>query len=128
MHAFVHECDTKHATCAKHDASEPLLPTRVLDLEDLPVCDLVNTTSSDWKGQFRGKTVRLVQTEDDQRGRYLALSYCWGSALPCKTTSKNMQDYISGRCMDDLPRTLQDSIMVARLLGLRYIWIDCLCK
>ncbi|KAF2729260.1 HET-domain-containing protein, partial [Polyplosphaeria fusca] len=71
--------------------------------------------------------IRLRESKAGQQGRYVALSYCWGSSLPCKTTLENLETHTLGLSFDNLPNTLQDSIIVTRLLGLRFIWIDCLC-
>lgn len=128
MVAWRQECDTSHAQCRSSSNEEPLLPSRVLDLNGLPSSESCDDSSTDWKDSFNEKQVQLVITNNGQRGGYIALSYCWGSALPCKTTTENVQKHMKGIAMENLPRTLQESIMVTRMLGVRYIWIDCLCE
>ncbi|KAH7075190.1 heterokaryon incompatibility protein-domain-containing protein [Paraphoma chrysanthemicola] len=49
--------------------------------------------------------------------RYVALSYVWGS------TSAGLAQISSG----SFPKTVQDSMIVARELGFKYIWVDKYC-
>jgi hypothetical protein len=126
--AWLQDCDTNHAQCSNNCNERPLLPSRVLDLNNLLSSENSAESSTEWRDQFCGKQVQLVTTNSDQRGRYIALSYCWGSALPCKTTTANIQDHMQGIKIENLPRTLRESIMVAGMLSVRYMWIDCLCE
>lgn len=48
---------------------------------------------------------------------YVALSYVWGQNFVAEPAARGSQ-------FDQLPRTLEDSIAVAQLLGYRYLWID----
>ena len=97
-------CDTHH-TCAHTDL--PSLPTRVVDLTHNPT---------------------VVETRG-QRGKYIALSYCWGTSrknlLLTQSTLHAFQT--KGVEMTQLPKTIQDAILVTKKLGVRYIWIDALC-
>lgn len=60
---------------------------------------------------------------------YVTLSYCWGSKdfEFYKTTRANLDQ--GGRELphDDLPRTFRDAFVIAKGLGVDYIWIDALC-
>lgn len=63
---------------------------------------------------------------------YLVLSHCWGRPTEEEkkrfcTTRQNYQDRLQGFSCDELPRTFQDAVRVARLLGKQYLWIDALC-
>jgi hypothetical protein len=59
---------------------------------------------------------------------YLALSYCWGSKPPSlKTTKSNYAHLKTSISYDAMPKAYQDSVRVARALGVKYIWIDALC-
>lgn len=60
-------------------------------------------------------------------GKYLALSYCWGTGLSVKTTTANFQQMKMRIQLAALPQTLQDAIFITRKLGVRHIWIDSLC-
>ncbi|KAK3329242.1 hypothetical protein B0H66DRAFT_466066 [Apodospora peruviana] len=68
-------------------------------------------------------------------GKFAALSYCWGPESQLKTnpryklTTATMAELQSesGVPLDQMPQTLQDSIILCRDLGISYIWIDALC-
>ncbi|KAH7305623.1 heterokaryon incompatibility protein-domain-containing protein, partial [Rhexocercosporidium sp. MPI-PUGE-AT-0058] len=88
------------------------LPSRVLDVQD-------NTC-----GKLRP---RLVVSKG-RRGRYAALSHRWTTASEqfC-TTKDNLEQHMDGIEFEGMPRTFQDSIILCREHGIRYLWIDCLC-
>ncbi|PTB75912.1 HET-domain-containing protein [Trichoderma longibrachiatum ATCC 18648] len=58
---------------------------------------------------------------------YAALSYVWGEDQPHKTTSQNIESYISCIDVQYIPRTVRDAITVAHELGVRYLWVDSFC-
>lgn len=73
-------------------------------------------------------TPKLLETKKTQRGRYVALSYCWGGTSPVKTTRDTYAALKrDGVPLEKLPRTIQDAIAVTRRLGVRYLWVDSLC-
>lgn len=127
MRCWLDQCDAEHSQCLNRADWDSLLPTRILDLGSLPTSDEIVARGDSWRELFHEREVRLVETLPGQRGPYVALSYCWGSSLPCKTTKVNLGTHINGLDIGGLPKTLQDSIIVTRVLGIRYIWIDCLC-
>ena len=72
--------------------------------------------------------VRLYETKPDQQDSYIALSHCWGRAhKPSTTTVENIASRLEGIPWEQIPKTFQDAISVARGLGIEYIWIDSLC-
>ncbi|AEO66911.1 uncharacterized protein THITE_2128899 [Thermothielavioides terrestris NRRL 8126] len=89
------------------------LPSRVLDVE----------THTD--GEFDG--VKLVETGGRQRGRYIALSHCWGSSQSLTTTRSTIAARRAGVVLAALPKTYRDAVAITRALGVRYLWIDSLC-
>ena len=46
---------------------------------------------------------------------------------PLCTTPKNFKEHQNGIAFEDLPRTFQDFVNIARSIGIKYIWIDSLC-
>ncbi len=106
---WVEECDLNHEKCHGRDCSngEDILPRRVLDLS---------------AGQ-----IRLIETAPGQRGRYVALSHCWGKEQLLITTRETLADRMAGIDIEAMPRTFQDSIKITRGLGIPFIWIDSLC-
>ena len=101
------ECSTYHGFCPK-DVYVPL-PTRVIDIGDAT----------------RGPTLYIPTP--GTRGRYLALSYCWGKSQPVKLTEARLKTSPVSFPLGTLPRTLRDAIIIASHLGFQYIWIDALC-
>lgn len=71
--------------------------------------------------------VRLRQILPDKKLRYCCLSYCWGGDQPLKTTKETIESRMNGIPFHDLPKTLQNAIIVAQNLKVPMIWIDCLC-
>lgn len=71
--------------------------------------------------------IRLCETKGG-RGEYAALSYCWGeNSIQLKATGPTLDKLKSHIPPERLPKTIQDAIKLTRMLGLSYIWIDCLC-
>ena len=71
--------------------------------------------------------IRLVETKGG-KGEYAALSYCWGqNSIQLKATGPTLDSMMSHIPQEQLPKTIQDAIRLTRMLGLKYIWIDCLC-
>jgi hypothetical protein len=70
------------------------------------------------------KTIRLV---DGKKGKYIALSHCWGSDLPSTTTMENIKDRKRGVCLDELPLLYRDAIEITSELDIKLMWIDSLC-
>ncbi|KAH8898813.1 hypothetical protein GQ53DRAFT_836840 [Thozetella sp. PMI_491] len=109
---WVKRCESSHKTCQKFSSEETSLPTRVVDV------------SSETRDPFLVESHGLY-------GRFCALSYCWGEATSpsgfYRTTKSNLSSHQRGMPLLDLPSTLRESIIVARNLGFRYIWIDALC-
>ncbi|KAK5270626.1 hypothetical protein LTR96_003903 [Exophiala xenobiotica] len=73
-----------------------------------------------------GDTLRLVETQSSSL-KYAALSYCWGSCKAAGTRTSNVAERMVSFKLGILPQTLQDSIVIAHALKIRYIWIDRLC-
>jgi hypothetical protein len=65
--------------------------------------------------------------------RYVALSYVWGDSQVTKLTSKNTATLAGyrGLSLDSqvhiVPRTIRDAMRLTAELGIRYLWVDCLC-
>ncbi|KAG4438146.1 hypothetical protein IFR05_006357 [Cadophora sp. M221] len=103
--------------------SSKFLPTRLLDVGNPET----------------GVQVRLVLTdkisEPERRqkdsSRYMALSYCWGSAEESsrllKTTHSTIGERLTAIKFETMPLAVQDAVTVARTLQIQYIWIDSLC-
>jgi hypothetical protein len=102
-------CLEQHTSC--RGFSDPVLPTRVLDLD------------------ISDGYVRVVETRG-MHGKYVALSHCWGKPedMTCKLEATTFSHYTTtGIPLESLPRTFRDAVDVTKRLGVRYLWIDSLC-
>lgn len=61
------------------------------------------------------------------RAEYVALSHCWGGRVSPLLTTDTLESF--GRKLPylELPANFRHAITITRGLGIRYIWIDCLC-
>ncbi|GAW25266.1 putative heterokaryon incompatibility protein [Rosellinia necatrix] len=72
---------------------------------------------------------KLVLKRDSTvfRVPYATISHRWSPGQQFKLLGKNEEVYKDGQSLDALPRIFQDAIKVIRALGIRYMWVDCLC-
>ncbi|KAH9891406.1 HET-domain-containing protein [Xylariomycetidae sp. FL2044] len=106
---WLEDCKQNHSQCTSPGPS--IMPTRLLDLGDGSI----------------GQDVRLCESLPEQKGRYAALSYCWGRSGNLTTTRANTSHRKERIPWDQMPRTFREAIELVRALGLRYLWIDALC-
>jgi len=111
--SWIMHCDTAHKCCRKTE----FLPSRLLDIRDLDRIELRELADDQGTGRHHGHKM------------YAALSHCWGTS-PRKflTTKATLSWMKSGFPLSsDVPQTFSDAIIVARSLGIPYLWIDSLC-
>jgi hypothetical protein len=112
MIQWIAKCVLDHGDCAigaiRGDPPHAVVPKRLVE---------VDTNSP--------AHVRLVSLPEPVQ--YLALSYCWGTSKQQGTTKNNLAMRQSSIRVTDLPKTLQDAILVTQTLGLRHVWIDSIC-
>ncbi|KAK0724585.1 heterokaryon incompatibility protein-domain-containing protein [Lasiosphaeris hirsuta] len=104
---WISQCRETHPLC-----SEPVTryyPTRLID---------IGCSHND---------ICLAETDSSTRGQYLCLSHCWGGHQPLTTRTGNLQEHLQSIAWQEIPQTYRDAICYARLLRVRYIWIDSLC-
>lgn len=114
---WLEHCEKTHGDSCRppqkpNNPSRREMPTRVLDV-----------ASDDTK-------IYLIVSQNTQQadGRYIALSHCWGAVgTPFITAKSNIQRWMDGIDRRMLPKTFQDAVIVARSLGVRYLWIYSLC-
>ncbi len=74
--------------------------------------------------------LRLVDGNGHRKGKYVALSHCWGildeSRRFC-TYQDNLNEFKQHIDFERLPNTFKDAVRITRNLGIRYLWIDSLC-
>ncbi|KAG9235852.1 heterokaryon incompatibility protein-domain-containing protein [Amylocarpus encephaloides] len=106
---WIEDCEENHPTCSKEDA---FLPTRIIDVGP----------------EDGSKEPCLYVPPNGTKGRYLALSYCWGDiSKDFSLTKATLEQRKHQIRLLGLPKTLQDAIEVTRGLGHSYLWVDSLC-
>lgn len=108
---WIKDCLENHSECPR--SADTLLPTRVLDVGV--------------DGDGSSEDVRLHVSSTGECGRYIALSYCWGTCTQTRTVKDNLSDHIQSITVANLPQTIQDAVRVTRELKIRYLWVDALC-
>ncbi|CAG9990456.1 unnamed protein product [Clonostachys byssicola] len=105
------DCRENHARCNISRRSFSYSPTRLLDLN--------------YGG---GDDLRLFATaEESIKEEYATLSHCWGRKSITKLTTDTLAQFQNKIESASLPQTFRDAVLVARRLGIRYLWIDSLC-
>lgn len=91
---------------------------RILDLDPDPEqCDAYETG-----------VIRLVNGQDVEPGaKYITVSHCWGYYKPYKLKNARLSTFQAGLHPRILAKTFIDAIDISRRLGVKYLWIDCLC-
>ncbi|EPE04832.1 HET domain-containing protein [Ophiostoma piceae UAMH 11346] len=111
VRALLDDCQLSHDRCKP--IRPELLPPRLLQVQ---------------AGQSSLTRVALRATpRQSDRGRYAALSYCWGGPQKLQLTKSNFDALQKGIDAAALPQTLRDAVLVTQLLGLEYLWVDALC-
>ncbi|KAF2966751.1 hypothetical protein GQX73_g6856 [Xylaria multiplex] len=102
---WVDTCLKSHEGCSKSFLSE-WKPSRLLDVSE--------------------DKIKLVLGEEAQ-GPYITLSHCWGTTKFFVLTASNLSYFRRGVDISEFPLTFQQTIITARRLSIRYVWIDCYC-
>jgi len=126
VRGWIQDCDDNHENC--WSALKPFnyktpafLPTRLIDVGD---------EAQDMHPRLV-ITSKMEATSLANAAKYMALSYCWGTAEQAAKLPKTTKDTIFLRIekieLNAMPQTFQDAITVARTLGIKYLWVDSLC-
>jgi hypothetical protein len=105
---WLRDCRENHPSCARKEKI-PSLPTPVLDV-----------------GFKEDENVSLF-ISNQKKAEYVALTYCWGRGQTLVTTKDSIQAQQKGIAVTALPKTLRDAVIITRMLGVRYLWVDSLC-
>ena len=109
VRALLKDCAKKHYCGPDQDIRPDNRPTRLIEL--------------DFDGAAH--TARLCSGTTSEP--YVALSYCWGGRQSLLTKKANLEEHKRAIPVADLAQSIQDAIAITRNLGIRYLWIDCLC-
>lgn len=106
-------CSTDHRTCNSHDETA-WLPTRLIDVGV--------------EVEGIAEEPRLVSTPYQRHETsYVTLSHRWVKGEMPRLTTKNIENFKVRLDLHDMPQIFLDAISVTRELGIKYLWIDCLC-
>ncbi|KAI8652412.1 HET domain-containing protein [Fusarium keratoplasticum] len=108
VHGWIQQCVHNHDECRRGSEDRPF-PTRILDVGSKDI------------------NPRLCVPSSDERGKYAALSHCWGDVMPLKTTKGTIDEFCRGIDLSKFPQTFKDAIVACQKLQIRYLWIDSLC-
>jgi hypothetical protein len=96
-------------------AQSRILPTRLIE---------VRTHG----GASANTMARLCEAEDlPKDASYLTLSHCWGGDAIFTLTKGNLGTLKQDIPVHQLPDLFKDALYMTSQLGIKYIWIDCLC-
>lgn len=109
IHKSLTDCLQKHRACRRGPES---VPDRVVYVGD--------RSDTQWT------SVRLVDGMVT-RERYLALSYCWGGEQQFKLTTELLPQWRQNISYWDCPRLFRQFFTLARMMHIKYVWIDALC-
>lgn len=107
---WIQKCRTNHSKCNQASQAN-WMPTRVLD---------VGTASNP-------RLCLHVKNETSPISPYITLSHCWGKIEIKKLTKANISQLTKSIDINELTKTFQEAIIVARRLGIQFLWIDSLC-
>lgn len=100
-------CNATNSGIVNINPRQSPLPTRCIDVQD------ENLVLRDTEGSY---------------GTYLTLSHRWTQETEkCNTTTENMLKRRTNLDFTMLSKTFQDTITIARRLGIQYVWIDSIC-
>ncbi|VUC24212.1 unnamed protein product [Clonostachys rosea] len=104
--AWVERCEKEHETCRRLQLGK--LPTRVIEIA----------------GDTHPPRIHISVGEQVP---YAALSYCWGAERNIRLLSANVETYVEGIPINEIPQTIADALEITKALGLKYLWVDALC-
>ncbi|TGO18631.1 hypothetical protein BTUL_0008g00120 [Botrytis tulipae] len=105
---WMNTCIVEHSGSKCPSFEEKFLPSRVINvgLED---------------------TNPYLFVTNGLRGKWIALSHCWGGQIETTLTTSNLQSLQKEIKMTSLPANFRDAILITRALGFQFLWIDSLC-
>ncbi|KAF4636107.1 hypothetical protein G7Y89_g1982 [Cudoniella acicularis] len=107
---WIHRCRTSHSgKCSKSVVPDSVPQT----LKELQVIDVQ----------------KMCIIDAPQACRYVALSYCWGTAVTLRHLLANSERLRTpgALAIATLPATIADAISLVRGVGETYLWVDALC-
>jgi hypothetical protein len=107
-------CAGHHQKCQVAFLNRSFVPNRLIEIERLKSGDI-------------GLRLKLTNKHDSQI-EYSTLSHCWGSEMPFKLTKATLDTCIKRVPWENISPVFRDAVKVSLECGIRFIWIDSLCK
>jgi len=108
--AWIDRClASSYKSCRKNHSQ--FFPTRVLDIWD-----------------FDNGVIKFHHGMPGEKADYIPLSHCWGGLQLEQICKSRLSFYFQGTQLQSQPQTIQDAALAAKELGIRYFWIDALCR
>jgi Heterokaryon incompatibility protein (HET) len=111
---WLRNCSESHLLCKIPTAKDSFTPNRLIEI----VSKNKKAIDISW---------RLVVFNSTDSVKYVTLSHYWGSSIHVELTKATYSILCKGSQASLLPKTYQEALEVASILGFRYIWIDSLC-
>jgi len=109
---WMEHCIDTHDIC-KEGRGDMWMPSRLLEISDV-------------RGDLH---LRLRDRSELQSGRYCTLSHCWGALglQSLQLTTDSLSSFRNGIAVSTLKPTFDDMADLTWRLGVRLMWIDCMC-
>lgn len=106
---WMDECDGHHTCLTTVSKQRQWCPTRLLEL-------------------VSPSTFRVVRSDTiHHQRRYVTLSHRWGQNKFLQLTLNDLPSFETGLSVNLLPKSFQETFLVAQRMGVQYVWIDSLC-
>ncbi|KAB5528828.1 heterokaryon incompatibility protein-domain-containing protein [Coniochaeta sp. 2T2.1] len=114
---WLRTCTEEHDTCRGSDSATSFPQDSTFRLVDI--------------GVHTDDPVRLVDVDNSlgtSQMKYITLSYRWTDKIKRTSLNAGVKDQFYRSIQTDAwPQIYRDAVLVARQLGIRYLWIDSLC-
>ncbi|KAL8688973.1 MAG: hypothetical protein Q9218_005243 [Villophora microphyllina] len=125
---WLQECMQDHALC-RQPSSPGLrgLPTRLIELTSGPLGGRGGCLIPRQNRRVCIKPRVCLASELDTSTQYMTLSHCWGGLTMTTLTSSNLVVFQKKIPIAELTKSFKEAMETTVRLGIRYLWIDCLC-
>jgi len=107
-------CLSKHEKCRKSFPKKQFVPSRLIEI--------MGSEESGLTIRLRGRGSLPPKLE------YATLSHRWGAKMPYRLILDLLDSSLEDIPLSKLSRVFVDAITVTARIGMRYIWIDSLCR
>lgn len=111
---WYHCCLNEHTECRKSIPKKQFIPSRLIEIMG---------------SEVSGLTIRLRERKSlPPELEYTTLSHRWGAKMPYRLKLDLLDSSLEDVPLSKLSKAFVDAITVTARIGMKYIWIDSLCK